>query len=496
MKRRISFIFILTVFLILAASFSTQAIMVRVTPDELALRAPVIVRGEIVQVTPSFDPSNGRIVSQVTIEVEQRIKGDTPDVFSLKIPGGMIGNDLMFVTNYPYFEQYEQVVLFLSEDLREIEGLMQGKFTVENGLILELGLDATDFIDSIRNISIGVAPVVNVDTRFNPVSFEQGLLNTIGHGKFGYDGLKWNKHSIDIYINENLNGQTGEGNAIRAGMAEWNGAPANFTFDYAGSHSRTSDYQNYKNETMWGWTSVDAIAYAACWGDGWGYLIECDLLFNNSYNWSAQGSPGSNEMDVENIATHEFGHFLQLLDLYNNSDWEKTMYGYASNGETLKRSLHQDDKNGIAYIYGTGPSDDDDDDDDDTPPPDDDDDDNTPPPDDDDDDDWTPDDDDDDDEDPDFEDDADSCSDLMNLFYNDCGFTIVVSGEPAPGEWLYDKCKEGGNPWPCMFECVNHENVDSCETFLSCLTDKCDLNISGGDGGDDDDDDDAALFCG
>jgi len=42
-----------------------------------------------------------------------------------------------------------------------------------------------------------------------------------------------------------------------------------------------------------------------------------------------------------------------LNDLYGGSDSEKTMYGYANTGETKKRSLETDDKNGIKYIYGT-----------------------------------------------------------------------------------------------------------------------------------------------
>ncbi|MBT8363237.1 MAG: hypothetical protein KJP23_00930, partial [Deltaproteobacteria bacterium] len=44
---------------------------------------------------------------------------------------------------------------------------------------------------------------------------------------------------------------------------------------------------------------------------------------------------------------------LALADLYNSSDSEKTMYGTIQEGETKKRSLHQDDINGIRYLYPT-----------------------------------------------------------------------------------------------------------------------------------------------
>jgi hypothetical protein len=64
-------------------------------------------------------------------------------------------------------------------------------------------------------------------------------------------------------------------------------------------------------------------------------------------------------MDVANIATHELGHTLVLADLYGGGDTEKTMYGYASAGETKKRTLHSDDIAGIRYLFpeGTGTDD-------------------------------------------------------------------------------------------------------------------------------------------
>ena len=51
------------------------------------------------------------------------------------------------------------------------------------------------------------------------------------------------------------------------------------------------------------------------------------------------------------MGTHELGHSLSLGDLYNSADADKTMYGYASSGETKKRTLHQDDIDGITYLY-------------------------------------------------------------------------------------------------------------------------------------------------
>ncbi|MCP4230041.1 MAG: T9SS type A sorting domain-containing protein [bacterium] len=92
----------------------------------------------------------------------------------------------------------------------------------------------------------------------------------------------------------------------------------------------------------------------------WYYVPESDICFNGlEYTWSDSGQGG--RMDVANIATHELGHTLVLADLYGGTHSEKTMYGYASAGETKKRTLHPDDIAGIRYLFPEGSGVDDDD---------------------------------------------------------------------------------------------------------------------------------------
>ena len=78
-------------------------------------------------------------------------------------------------------------------------------------------------------------------------------------------------------------------------------------------------------------------------------LTECDMLFNEFYTFSTNLAP--NTFDVQNLATHEAGHFLRLLDLYDNDDSEQTMYGYVAFQETIRRTLEWGDVAGARYIY-------------------------------------------------------------------------------------------------------------------------------------------------
>ena len=57
-------------------------------------------------------------------------------------------------------------------------------------------------------------------------------------------------------------------------------------------------------------------------------------------------------MDVQNIATYEFGHWAEVADLYNSADSLLTMYGYSGYGVTIQRNLGLGDKMNIQAVYG------------------------------------------------------------------------------------------------------------------------------------------------
>jgi len=102
--------------------------------------------------------------------------------------------------------------------------------------------------------------------------------------------------------------------------------------------------------------SPGAIGVTIIWGIFGGpppfrELVEWDMIFDDAdFDWSAAGETG--KMDFESIATHELGHSVGLGDLYTAECSEQTMYGYASNGETKKRTLETGDITGIQKLYG------------------------------------------------------------------------------------------------------------------------------------------------
>jgi len=61
-------------------------------------------------------------------------------------------------------------------------------------------------------------------------------------------------------------------------------------------------------------------------------------------------------MDVQTIALHELGHWLDLRDLYGDADDVKAMYGFCSEG-VVRRSPTAGDVAGITWIYANARAD-------------------------------------------------------------------------------------------------------------------------------------------
>lgn len=157
-------------------------------------------------------------------------------------------------------------------------------------------------------------------------------------GAYSYSGMKWSSNSVTVDFSSPSIPSTWI-SPLAQGMAPWNGAASPFTFS-AGSTNNDITVVNS------GGTGALATTYTTSIGST---IIDADLVFDSGYSWSTSGAAGA--YDVQNVATHEFGHFLRLLDLYGGGDVDKTMYAYTVTGETKKRTLDSDDVNGINFIY-------------------------------------------------------------------------------------------------------------------------------------------------
>ena len=94
-----------------------------------------------------------------------------------------------------------------------------------------------------------------------------------------------------------------------------------------------------------------AIAITSSTVTAKGKVVDTDLELNGQYyQWSLKPDDPDNLVlyDVKNVITHEAGH---MLGLDHPPGAETTMYYEADPGETKKRSLEQDDIDGLCAIY-------------------------------------------------------------------------------------------------------------------------------------------------
>jgi len=127
-------------------------------------------------------------------------------------------------------------------------------------------------------------------------------------------------------------------------------------FDIFADISRVGDYPwgvyDYNNSISFGdYPEENVIAVTAIW---WSpplkAIVEYDIMFDTDFAWG-DAIIDATLMDLQNIATHEFGHGAGMDDLYDGACIDETMYGYSNYGETKKRDLHTGDITGIKELY-------------------------------------------------------------------------------------------------------------------------------------------------
>lgn len=118
--------------------------------------------------------------------------------------------------------------------------------------------------------------------------------------------------------------------------------------------------------------NVNTVMFVADWGDRmydpaafavttvWhrrstGEILDVDMEVNERRGpfgiCPPEGCLDDRVVDLENVVTHELGHYLGLA---HSTDPAATMFASAVAGETVKRDLSSDDADGICEVYPAG----------------------------------------------------------------------------------------------------------------------------------------------
>lgn len=144
--------------------------------------------------------------------------------------------------------------------------------------------------------------------------------------------------------------------SIDAAAQTWNDvSPSHFSFYNSLTSSNTISYGQTQNQYSAAETSPNPFF-------GWSEITEKQVVFNSLVNWDTNntpnpGNPDSNgsttTVNVQNVMTHEFGHWLFLYDI-DDTDGNcasVTMYHRTDYGEINKITLDMHDEEGINWQY-------------------------------------------------------------------------------------------------------------------------------------------------
>jgi hypothetical protein len=285
----------------MSAAYESEATRTSDSPRDLDQIAEVVVRGTVTKVSSQF--TNDTIWSRAEVSVETVEKGTAVTKVVVEYEGGRVGDIELVVSSQPRFGMGEHVLLYLVRGTGD-------NFRVAGGPAGKILLDSS------------------------------GRVLATGESGYIYTGLHWPSGNVGYYVNA-ADGPAGALSAVQKGFGAWNNAGAAFSFTYGGGGNtvRWAYYGDGPGGTL-------AVTYI--WASSH-IVYSCETVFDSAESWATDGS--ANKFDVWNVAAHEAGHWLVLGDLYEPQYSEMTMYGYASLGETKKRTLAWGDIAGIQFIY-------------------------------------------------------------------------------------------------------------------------------------------------
>lgn len=131
-----------------------NAIVPHMTTVELADASKSIVHGRVISLVPHWNDERTTILTRVTVDPIQYMKGEPggePIVFEM--PGGVVGELGLDVSDVPHFEVGEEVVLFLRSEYFRVVGWWQGKLSVKGGVVLEKDMTLDQFRAHIAELT-------------------------------------------------------------------------------------------------------------------------------------------------------------------------------------------------------------------------------------------------------------------------------------------------------------------------------------------------------
>jgi hypothetical protein len=343
------------------------------TPAEqltyLAGKADLVIRGRVTAQTARWDEAGTTIVTDSDIDVHYLLGGELRTFESLRVRtlGGELPEENigLGVSHTAELHVGDEVLLFLRRDAPStawhVTGGEIGAFTVGNGKAFSAWSGVTyalsDVVQRLDGAQLSAAVPQGWQELEEQAMAAAAPLQAEEHVN---TGIRWPGNAPNVPYLINLNSRQmadGDGDeaaflaAIVDATATWTETPgADIVFTNAGPTSATAvEQRNGLNEAIFQPAGQNGIlGQTRFWyNPQTGDALEIDVWFNDSYDFDTTGQPDSDEIDLQSVALHEFGHWLVL----GHDDNAAAIMYYAISAGLTKRTLHPSDIAGIEEIY-------------------------------------------------------------------------------------------------------------------------------------------------
>jgi hypothetical protein len=135
--------------------------MIRLSMEQLSQVAETIVLGTVANQVSAWNDQRTAIYTDVTVAVEEAIKGSPGAAVTFRVAGGVVGDMGMRTSIDPVFKDGERVIVLLhtEDSTARVLGQEQGKFTVSNDMVTHRGqtVALADFINELV-VSFAIFP--------------------------------------------------------------------------------------------------------------------------------------------------------------------------------------------------------------------------------------------------------------------------------------------------------------------------------------------------
>jgi chitodextrinase len=382
----------------LAFAAAAQGTTYVVGPDaELVDQAPLIVAGEILEVSPA--PGAAGPATDYVLEVHRVLKGEaTTPTLRVRLPGGPTADGgHVRVFGVPSFAVGERVLLLLGPERdgahrvwqlalgafaeRTVEGRRVARRDFHGARLLAVDPLAADpqpvemlrdfdrFTEWVADRALGVARPANYWVRERAVAPASVGSVSDAYEFLGDPPAHWPGGSAAFnFQSAGFDGSGGGFSAVAAGCAAWNQDPASdisYSVSLGGAGSAGLTRPDGVNSILFNDPHNEMEGAFACGSGGvlalGGYtnasgihafkgrtfyrISEGDIVVNDGVACYFQGRPTIQE----EVFAHELGH---TLGLGHSGCWDALMYFSANGGGA---TLTADDSAGVSCLYGSGP---------------------------------------------------------------------------------------------------------------------------------------------